>query len=223
MDRPYFRRMNRYKFQNDVLVNNGPLTNVHKGLEKGQGENGGDVHLVDGTYTYHHYMQDKFNDDGWGCAYRSLQTLISWFRHQGYTQTEIPTHAQIQKCLVKLGDKEKDFLDSKQWIGSTEVGYVLEESCKVQSKFLSVNSGDEMPSKGRDLLHHFKTHGTPVMIGGGVLAHTILGVEWNEETGDVRWLILDPHFTGSDWTSDGRPNIAQMQSKGWVGWKGPDF
>ena len=80
MDRPYFRRMNRYKFQNDVLVNNGPLTNVHKGLEKGRGENGGEVHLVDGTYTYHHYMQDKFDDDGWGCAYRSLQTLISWFR-----------------------------------------------------------------------------------------------------------------------------------------------
>ena len=60
-------------------------------------------------------------------------------------------------------------------------------------------------------------------LGGGVLAHTILGVEWNEETGDMRWLILDPHFTGVDWTADGKPNIAQMQSKGWVGWKGPDF
>ena len=80
MDRPYFRRMNRYKFHNDLLVKNGPLTNVHKGLEKGRGETGGEVHLVDGTYTYHHYMQDQFDDDGWGCAYRSLQTLISWFR-----------------------------------------------------------------------------------------------------------------------------------------------
>ena len=80
MDRPYFRRMNRYKFQNDLLTKNGPLTNVHKGLEKGRGERGVEVHLVDGTYSYHHYMQDKFDDDGWGCAYRSLQTLISWFR-----------------------------------------------------------------------------------------------------------------------------------------------
>ena len=34
--------------------------------------------------------------------------------------------------------------------------------------------------------------------GGGVLAHTILGVEWNEATGDVNFLILDPHYTGSD-------------------------
>lgn len=125
----------------------------------------GDVHLVDGVYSYHHYMQDHFNDDGWGCAYRSLQTLISWFRHQGYTETTIPTHSQIQKCLVKIGDKEKDFQDSKQWIGSTEVGYVLEESCKVQSKFLSVSSGEDMPSKARELVNHFQTQGTPVMIG----------------------------------------------------------
>ena len=80
MDRPYFRRMNKYTFQNEELVKNGPLTNVHKGLEKGRGVDGVEVCLVEGTYTYHHYMQDKFDDDGWGCAYRSLQTLISWFR-----------------------------------------------------------------------------------------------------------------------------------------------
>ena len=57
-----------------------------------------------------------------------------------------------------------------------------------------------------------------------MLAHTILGVEWDEATGDTRWLILDPHFTGSDWDNKtGKPNIPYMQSKGWVGWKGPDF
>ena len=34
--------------------------------------------------------------------------------------------------------------------------------------------------------------------GGGVLAHTILGVDWNEATGYVKFLILDPHYTGAD-------------------------
>lgn len=34
--------------------------------------------------------------------------------------------------------------------------------------------------------------------GGGVLAHTILGVDFNEVTGDVRFLILDPHYTGAE-------------------------
>jgi len=24
-------------------------------------------------------MQDKFDDNGWGCAYRSFQTIVSWF------------------------------------------------------------------------------------------------------------------------------------------------
>lgn len=220
-DRPYFRRQNKFVFAEDKkTVGTGPLMNVHVGLPKP--DIGGEVSLVYGAYTYYHYMQDKFNDDGWGCAYRSLQTLISWFRLQGYTETKNPSHSQIQKCLVKLGDKPKDFIDSKQWIGSTEVGYVLEESTKIQSMFLSVSSGEELASKGRELSQHFKKHGTPVMIGGGVLAHTILGVAFNEETGDIRWLILDPHYTGSDWI-EGRPNIQTIQGKGWVGWKGPDF
>lgn len=34
--------------------------------------------------------------------------------------------------------------------------------------------------------------------GGGVLAHTILGVAWNEVTGHIKFLILDPHYTGAE-------------------------
>lgn len=34
--------------------------------------------------------------------------------------------------------------------------------------------------------------------GGGVLAHTILGVTWSETTGQIRYLILDPHYTGAE-------------------------
>lgn len=35
-------------------------------------------------------------------------------------------------------------------------------------------------------------------LGGGVLAHTILGVAWNETTGQIKFLILDPHYTGAE-------------------------
>jgi len=31
-----------------------------------------------------------------------------------------------------------------------------------------------------------------------VLAHTILGVCYNNQTGDIKFLILDPHYTGED-------------------------
>lgn len=229
-DRPLFRRVNAVAFEADSAAassQRGPLANVHVGLKNASATEGV-VRLVQGTYSYHHYMQDGFNDDGWGCAYRSLQTIISWFRHQGYTESAIPSHAQIQKCLVEMGDKEKGFVNSKQWIGSSEVGYVLEATCgEVQSRFISVSSGEELASKGRELEHHFRVHGTPVMIGGGVLAHTILGVDWNESSGETRWLILDPHYTGADWTNTkgacAAPNVAHMQQKGWVGWKGTDF
>lgn len=31
-----------------------------------------------------------------------------------------------------------------------------------------------------------------------MLAHTILGVAWNETTGQIKFLILDPHYTGAE-------------------------
>ena len=40
---------------------------------------GGSVHLVHGAYEYYHYLQEKKDDKGWGCAYRSLQSVVSWY------------------------------------------------------------------------------------------------------------------------------------------------
>jgi hypothetical protein len=36
------------------------------------------------------------------------------------------------------------------------------------------------------------------MIGGDLYAHTILGIDYCEEKEDIRFLILDPHYPGSD-------------------------
>ena len=36
------------------------------------------------------------------------------------------------------------------------------------------------------------------LLGGGVLAHTILGVSYSELSGDISFLILDPHYTGGE-------------------------
>lgn len=105
------------------------------------------------------------DDNGWGCAYRSLQTLASWFRRQGYTEKEVPTFKDIQKCLVDIGDKPSNFNGSKQWIGSTEVNFVLNSLMNITSKILYVSAGEEMGSKGPELINHFRTQGTPVMIG----------------------------------------------------------
>ncbi|XP_045600744.2 ufm1-specific protease 2 isoform X1 [Procambarus clarkii] len=211
-DRPMMRRANR--LTPAPGSKSAALTNTHVGLKPSTVD--GDVRIVPGTYGYHHYMQNRFDDNKWGCAYRSLQTLVSWFRYQGYTEKPIPTHADIQKCLVDISDKPSSFLGSRQWIGSTEVGYVLDSMFNISSKFIFVSSGAELANKGRDLSIHFETQGTPIMIGGGVLAHTIIGVDWNAQSGDISFLILDPHYTGSE-------DLSTIQNKGWCGWKGPDF
>jgi hypothetical protein len=36
------------------------------------------------------------------------------------------------------------------------------------------------------------------MIGGGQLAYGLLGVDLNVKTGDVKFLILDPHYVGPE-------------------------
>ncbi|XP_044256013.1 ufm1-specific protease 2 [Tribolium madens] len=211
--RPMFRRANSFAFKTKNPGNE-PLINPHLGLRPT--DNGGKVALVKGRYAYYHYCQNKMDDNGWGCAYRSLQTLASWFKLQGFTDKEVPTFKDIQKCLVDVGDKPSSFIGSKQWIGSTEVNYILNTLLGVTCKILYVSSGEEMGSKGPELLSHFENHGSPVMIGGGVLAHTILGVDYNSQSGNLRFLILDPHYTGSE-------DLYMIQNKGWCGWKSVDF
>lgn len=36
------------------------------------------------------------------------------------------------------------------------------------------------------------------MIGGGVLAYTLLGIDFDERSGRAAFLILDPHYTGGE-------------------------
>ncbi|CAK9825159.1 Probable Ufm1-specific protease 2 [Anthophora retusa] len=217
MTKPYFRYGNAVKFYNDSQGDS-ILINPHEAILQNDDtiSSNRKVKLVQGLYAYHHYMQENFDDNGWGCAYRSLQTIISWFRLQGYTEIPIPSHNKIQKCLVDIGDKPSNFVNSKQWIGSTEVGFVLESLLDISVKVLCASTGEEVSSLAPELLHHFQTQGTPVMIGGGVLAHTILGISYDLVTGDAKFLILDPHYTGSE-------HLPTIINKGWCGWKSKEF
>ena len=170
--------------------------------------------LVRGDYYYYHYNQDNFVDLGWGCAYRSLQTLISWFilNTSVGKNIKVPTIPEIQTILVKLGDKDKKIIGSNEWIGAIEVNLVLNELLGIDNQILYVSSGSELNSKGRELIYHFQHNGTPVMVGGGVYAYTILGVDYDKVKGDCKFLILDPHFSGED-------DIKTIINKGWCSWK----
>ncbi|WCJ36184.1 Ufm1-specific protease 2 [Euphorbia peplus] len=218
-DRPLLRVANALDFSatKDISGRNSRrkgyslLKDVHIGIPN-SGVSGGIVSLVQGSYEYHHYLQDGFDDSGWGCAYRSLQTIVSWFRLQHYTSLEVPSHREIQQALVEIGDKDPSFVGSRDWIGAIELSFVLDKLLGVTCKIMNVRSGAELPEKCRELAMHFENQGTPIMIGGGVLAYTLLGVDYNESSGDCAFLILDPHYTGND-------EHKKIINGGWCGWK----
>ncbi|KAJ6760828.1 hypothetical protein OIU79_025637 [Salix purpurea] len=218
-DRPLLRIANALDFSmmkdgsGNSSKRKGPslLKDVHIGIPS-SGVSGGFVSLVQGSYEYHHYLQDGFDDSGWGCAYRSLQTIISWFRLQYYTSIDVPSHREIQQALVEIGDKDPSFIGSREWIGAIELSFVLDKLLGVSCKIINVRSGAELPEKCRELALHFENQGTPIMIGGGVLAYTLLGVDYNEASGDCAFLILDPHYTGND-------DHKKIVNGGWCGWK----
>ena len=196
------------------MVGNGEkLVNPHLKINHGPFV---DCHVISGRYTYYHYMQDNFNDKGWGCAYRSLQTIVSWFLWQAWTSIDIPTHKDIQMSLVRMRATERTFIDSKSWIGSFEINLVLQDLLKIECRIISLNKGSELAGIYDDLQMHFDDGGAPVMIGGGQLAHTIIGVS-RDESRKIRFLILDPHYSGSS------TDITTVLSKGWCGWKELSF
>ena len=144
-------------------------------------------------YDYYHYGVDGYKDIGWGCAYRSIQTLISWYLHNGYGCVDVPTVEGIQKILRK-SDFAHEYLviGSKTWIGCVEASTVLREVCGVDCRILHAKDVEELASLiVGPLREHFKEVGTPVMIGAGNYAYTIAGVAKEEE----KVLVLDPHCT----------------------------
>ncbi len=95
------------------------------------------------------------------------------------------------------------------------MSFCLQELYGVQCRLLPIAKGSEFTSTAAAVLaEHFASGGGPVMVGGGQLAHTIVGVDAGERT---RYLILDPHYTGQP------GDVSTILGKGWVGWKEDSF
>ncbi|XP_048251745.1 ufm1-specific protease 1-like [Haliotis rufescens] len=112
--------------------------NVHEGIAPP----GSDVAMVTGDYDYYHYGCDGVDDRGWGCGYRTLQTLCSWVHRQpmgagGATSHPVPSITDIQKALVAMEDKGQAFLGSRDWIGSVEVALCVDFFFQVSVLVLS--------------------------------------------------------------------------------------
>ena len=195
------------------LISSKKPHNVHLSLKYSLPETS-KTSYVKGIYEYHHYMQDGYNDDGWGCAYRSFQTLYSWYLLNDLIKDAetTPSIVDIQKTLVKVGDKAPKIINSQDWIGAIEVNIVLGELLKIESIIMYLNSGSEIKSKAREIIHHFETVGSPIMMAGGKYAYTIVGINYDYTNGDSQFLILDPHYKDKD-------EIGFITTRGGISWK----
>lgn len=173
--------------------------------------------FIRGMYEYCHYMQDQFDDNGWGCAYRSLQTCVSWYRMQFYSAKGVPGIVEIQELLKRIDEAHKDIkVGGKRWIGTVEGMHVLQDYLGVECRLEFCQDVDDMANKVPSFLQHFAIQGTPIMMGVGQKAFTMVGLCYDSASGEVGFLIVDPHYTGSD-------ELKKILDKGWVGWKKLDF
>jgi len=168
---------------------------------------------VSGEYDYYHYLCDGTDDRGWGCGYRTLQTLISWIVLK-HGKGSVPSIREIQECLVKVGDKEANFMGSKDWLGSVEVSITIDSLCDVPCRILHVRSG-ELPSLFDQIFLHFTKTGCPIMMGGDRDASS-KGVFGACRTNAQSFLlIVDPHYVSPTGSSSVSSHLA---SEGWVKW-----
>ncbi|KAM3960301.1 UFM1 specific peptidase 1 [Aphomia sociella] len=186
------------------------LVNVHEGADIQSPEN---TYLVSGSYEYYHYLCDGFDDRGWGCGYRTLQSICSWMNHNHQANTHVPSIREIQEVLVQLEDKPKSFSGSKQWIGSFEVCLVIDKLYDIPCKIVHVNKGEELQKIVDTLVSHFNKFGSPVMMGGDIDCSSkgIMGIHTNRK--DASLLIVDPHYVGKEQTKE------FLYNKGWVKWQ----
>lgn len=198
------------------------LENVHEGMEPPPGADC--VAYVKGKYDYYHYGCDGVDDRGWGCGYRTLQTLCSWVVHQRCQAGQeparaVPSISEIQAALVSLGDKEPGFQGSRDWIGSTEVFLCLDHFYQVPCRVLHASSGGQVADHVDALLAHFQQQGSPVMMGGDTDASSkgILGV-CRTSSGKPFLLVLDPHWYRNDAKQGPLADSTVLREHGWVGW-----
>ena len=176
--------------------------------------------VVAGEYQYCHYLYDGHDDRGWGCGYRTLQTIISWllnnYNSHPQKHLNIPSLRRIQEILVEMGDKPASFAGSKEWIGSVEVGMVIDQIFDVPCKILHSRSGHDLQSLFDEVFLHFQHKRCPIMMGGDLDASS-KGIFGACQTDSSKYfLVLDPHFVANQ-NSENFKN-EHLVEQGWAKW-----
>lgn len=164
-----------------------------------------------GACRYCHYGEQGTDDRGWGCGYRTLQTLVEWNRRKGKDLPSVetlPTLFDIQRALVEMQDKPADFEGSREWIGTFEASICVDYFAKTLCKLHHVAKGCFSSGEMEILKNHFSTCGCPVMMGGltDSSSKCLLAVT------DTDLLIMDPHYYGPT------ASLEKLCAENWIRW-----
>lgn len=158
---------------------------------------------VRGESSYYHYNCDGFDDVGFGCGYRTTQTICSWLKLQIIKENrlynlnlkvvEVPTILEMQKILVDCGDKSAKFEGSRGWIGCFESSIIIDYLYDVPCKILH-SSPDSLENNLHSIDNHFEQFSSPIMMGGDLDngSKGVLGTAKDSENSYL--LIVNPHL-----------------------------
>lgn len=179
-----------------------------------------------GKFQYYHYKCDGVNDVGWGCGYRTIQTICSWLREQIIHENpnnakkiaNVPSILEIQKILVDSGDKQSKFVGSREWIGCFEAMIVVDTLYDVQCRILHCPESNTLDEINEKLREHFDSKGGPIMMGGNmdVASKGVLGCAKAIENDSKFFLIADPHFLS---TSQQPVEVDYLLTNEWISWR----
>jgi len=175
-------------------------------------------------FHYFHYGVAGSQDDrGWGCGYRTLQTICSYINCKKNGSTDAPDLWSIQNTLVELKDKPDRFAGSRDWIGTFEAFLVIDHLFDVPCKILHANSapcGENLKSVFPQIVDHFRNGpACPAMMGGDADASSkcVLGVSQSSDS--AKLLIADPHLWTGSKSSTAPASLEKLLTEGWIAWK----
>jgi len=168
-------------------------------------------------YLIYHYCMDNFNDIGFGCSYRNIQTIISSYKKNYKNNIKIPNIKNIlnyfdRNYQIKIAEGKtidlwiepfqiSEYLKNHYKIKGENILYVTkdEDISKILKTDISVYLSNTIYNKSTfdkllDLINqHFNKSKLPIVIDNGTYSYCIVNSNNNLE--DL--ILIDPHTTNS--------------------------
>ncbi|KAF7458528.1 peptidase family c78 protein [Cryptosporidium felis] len=181
------------------------------------------IYQILGDFYYYHYNQDNFNDQGWGCTYRSLQMLLSWYLINNYTNKHVLSITEIQEFLKKNDSTYNNLqIGSNTLIGTVEASYILIMYLGISCKLKYYYNIEEFLRNYDLISNHFQNISSPIIISIGDYSYLLTGIQISKDPSspfkldNVHYLLVDPHYIGKD-------DLDSIYKKNGVSWKSSKF